>query len=113
MVKFLIEHTRGIAGGPPPAAITLGNWVFFFESESYKPSTPEGLAKVVHELAHVQQWKQEGYLGFARSYLEQLRSQGYEEVVYEQEARKVGELVEIYLINPKMFIKLIQMGEIP
>lgn len=79
-------------GGVVPAAVTLGPLVCV-EAAFYAPETPAGLALLAHEAVHVWQWRQQGLLPFAWSYLREFLAVGYESISYERAAATVEQWV--------------------
>lgn len=80
-----------------PDGYTFGYDVYF---KNYNPSTEQGLTDLLHELTHVQQFEELGYIGFPKEYLKeyrQNRKQGmsdqdaYFNIRLEKEARQHAE----------------------
>ena len=53
-----------------PDGHTLGYATYF---KNFNPSTEKGFKDLLHELTHVQQFKELGYLGFPKEYLKEYR----------------------------------------
>jgi len=53
-----------------PDGYTFGNDIYF---KNYNPSTEQGLTDLLHELTHVQQFKELGLIGFPKEYLKEYK----------------------------------------
>jgi hypothetical protein len=75
-----LERVQLLVGGPPTwylklvkkSAITLGDRVWFVNAEKR-----EDLALVAHELVHVAQFREMGFLRFAARYLRDMAKNGF------------------------------------
>jgi hypothetical protein len=66
-------------------AITIGQTTYYSESKEYVDARPRWRK---HEECHKFQWKREGFLKFAKKYLENLKKYGYYNNPFEVEARE-------------------------
>ena len=71
-------------------AMVLGNTIHLYNTS--KEEFLQNTKWVKHELCHVQQFKQHGYLGFIIKYLWESLKKGYYNNQFEVEARKAEEL---------------------
>ncbi len=81
--------------GVDPAAVTLGRHIFM--DPAYWPlDRLPGFRLLVHEMVHVRQWREKGWLGFLLTYIRDYLShpQRYGGVRLEHEAVEVARAVE-------------------
>ncbi len=86
LARFLASP---IFNGRGASAITLGHEVYLLRPDMDFGS-PEGVALLVHELKHVEQFEREGWLGFLARYLWDYLRHGYGKgIEFEREAMEV------------------------
>jgi hypothetical protein len=53
-----------------PGAITFGDRIYFAPGK-FDPATPDGLARIAHEITHSEQYAQQGFVPFIGHYVSQ------------------------------------------
>jgi RHS repeat-associated protein len=106
--------------------ITIGRRIFVNQRtyQHYKAGTAEGAGIIGHEVAHVLQYRDNGFFGFLYAYLQEyilLRREGmshedaYNEVRFEIEAYAEGDAVLDFLVDPRnhdILMTLIAKGDL-
>jgi hypothetical protein len=65
--SVLIHEDCDFPNFSPASAITFGEHIYF-KSGTYNPSTPDGFARLAHELTHVLQYRRTGFADFICEY---------------------------------------------
>lgn len=98
LVNLFVRVIQRMAG-VPVAATTIGDTIYFREPKFFDPESPAGLALLAHELRHVEQWREQGFVQFSIRYaLEFLRHGGYgPNISFEADACEVQRTAQEHL----------------